>query len=275
MYRDNDRAKHAPTIVEYESKRVRVGYLFLAVLMLLFGAGVIASMHLTHITCSRSNEGESGMCRIRRYGLLGSLDEELFASEIASFDVQVRTGSKGSKYAEVRLLMTPESHRNTIVLEKGSWSHVDPDHAFEARAELLAFQRGAKSSADIWLDISLSKMAFMLLFGGGIFAFGLASLREQLVQLRPIRVVVIPEREVVVVRGQEIPWKEIEDVRVAYGRALFWASGKNEHVPGCRLVFIRRSGNDIPATKDYRAGDVNRHERARKQILRALGRDRD
>lgn len=274
MYRRNDRAK-APTVVEYESKRVRVGYLFLALLFSVLGLGVIAAIHATHMTCSRTDATESGTCRVRRYGVIRSLDEYLTADEIRSFDVAVRTGSKGSKYAEVRLYMTPESHRSTLVLETGSWGHIDPSSALQARSDFLAFQTRKVPSVDIWLHPSITMMIFMVLFGLGLFAVGVASFREQLIQLRPVRVVVDPERELVIVRKQEIPWREIEDVKVAYGRALFWASGKNEHVPGYRLVFVRRSGDDIPATKDYRAGDPNAHERARTAILRALGKARD
>lgn len=273
MYRHSNQNK-APTVVEYESKRVRVGFLFLALMLLAIAFGTFAGNHLSHVTCHRdAGTPAGGTCQVRRYGIIRWLDEELSAGEIASFDVRVRTGSKGSKYAEVRLLTTPESHRSTIVLETGAWGHIDPSIALEARSEFMAFQRGTTPSVDIWLRPSVLTMTLMSVFGLLALAFAVAMVREQLVQLRPVRVILDREREVVVVRKHEIPWREIDDVVVEYGRALFWSSGKNEHVPGFRLLFVRRSGDAVPATKEFRAGDQNAHERARKTILRALGRD--
>ena len=275
MYRQNDRAGKAPITVEYASKRVRVGFLFLGLLFFAIGLGVLAGVHVSRLTCSRAGETESGTCKVRRYGIIRSIDEYLTADEIAAFDVRVRTGSKGSKYAEVRLFMTPESHRSTLELETGSWGHIDPQNALQARSDFLAFQTRKVPAVDIWLRPSITMMVFMAPFGLALMAVGIACLREQLGQLRPVRVIVDPDREIVVVRKLEIPWREIEDVTLEHGRALFWSSGKNEHVPGYRLVFVRRSGHDIPATKEYRAGDPNAHERARSTILRALGRARD
>jgi hypothetical protein len=275
MYRENDRATKPPTVIEYESKRVRVGFFFLALLLLLIGLGMFAGCHLTHVECSRSDDAVSGTCHVRRYGMVRSIDEELTAGEIASFDVRVRTGSKGSKYAEVRLFMTPESHRSTMELETGSWGHVDPSTALQARSDFMAFQSGRVRSVDLWLRPSLATMTLMSLFGLGMFAIGVAMLREQLGQLRKVRIVLDHAREVVVVRKHEIPWREIADVTVEHGRALFWSSGKNEHVPGYRLVFVRRSGTAIPATKEFRAGDPNVHARAQQTIRRVLRLDRD
>ena len=273
MYRRNDRAKAEPTVVEYTSKRVRVGFLFLAVIIFLVGCGSLAGIHLTHLSCSRADVAESGTCHVRRYGLIRSLDEHLSAGEIASFQVDIRTGSKGSRYAVVQLYATPQSHRSTLVLESGSWGHIEPSTALQARSDFMTFQAGHVSSVDVWMHPSIVGMVFMVIFGLALIAIGVAMLREQIVQLRPIRIVLDPEREVVLVGKHEIPWREIEDVKVEFGRALFWSSGKNEHVPGYRLVFVRRAGN-IPATKDFRAGEGSAHERAQKKILRALGRAR-
>jgi hypothetical protein len=275
MYRENDRAPKAPTVVEYESKRFRVGFFLLALLLLLIGLGMLAGCHFTQLKCSRTDDATSGTCQVRRYGMIRSLDEELTAGEIASFDVKVRTGSKGSKYAEVRLFMTPESHRSTMELETGSWGHIDPSTALQARSDFLAFQSGRVPSVDLWLRPSLATMTLMSLFGLALLAIGVAMLREQLGQLRPVRIVLDHAREVVVVRKHEIPWREIADVTVEHGRALFWSSGKNEHVPGYRLVFVRRSGTAIPATKAFRAGDPNAHERAQRTVRRVLQLDRD
>lgn len=273
MYRQNEATRHAPKVVEYHSKLVRPLYLLLAALLVVVGLGGLASLQIPRVTCSRSHDDERGTCRIRRYALIGSIDELLLPSEVASFDVQVRTGSKGGKYAEIRLFMTPESHRSTIELT-GSWASVAPASAAAARSDFLEFRSGRARSVDRWLS-SPAWLVFLTLAGGGLLAFGVVSLREQLSQLRPIRVVVLPEREVVVVRGREVPWREIEDVKVALGRALVWSSGKNERLPGYRLVLIRRSGDDFPVTKEYRAGDPAAHERARDALLRALGRARD
>ncbi len=275
MYRQNDRTKRSPIVVEYVSKRIRAGFLFLAVVIVAIGASMLGGMHASHVSCSRSAVLDNGICQIRRYGLTGSIDEVLPASDIASFEVTIRTNSKGRQYADTRLVMSRESHRSAIELETGSWSPIDPKDALAARSELESFQRGLAMSADIWLMPHLVTMAYMLAFGLGFIAFGVVSLREQLGQLRPIRIVIDPEREVVIMRRQEIPWSEIAHVDIEGGRALYWASGKNEYIPGHRLRFVRRSGPDIPATKEFRAGDPTAHERARRTILRALGRDCD
>jgi len=68
-----------------------------------------------------------------------------------------------------------------------------------------------------------------------------------------------------------VPFAEIDGVVLNRGRALFWASGKNEHVPGFRLVVMLKNGKSIPLTKDHRVGPQQIHDAAKKDILKALG----
>jgi uncharacterized protein (UPF0248 family) len=271
MYRENDRTPKAPTRIEYRSRIVRPGSFVLAFFLTLFALGIFAGMHATHMVCARAND--EGSCHVRRYGLIRSLQVDLPIDEIASLDVVVRTGSKGSKYAEVRLATTPESGHGVIDLETGAWGHVDPAKAMEARSSFSAFKQGRIGSFDAWLTLGPGTNILMSLVSLMFGFIGVAILREQIGQLRPIRLVVDHQREVVILRGREIPFREIDAVTVEDGRALFWSSRKNEHIPGHRLLVVRRKGDSVAATREFRAGARNEHEQARKTLLRALGRD--
>lgn len=265
MYRRHEQGAKPPTIIEYRSHRVRPWYLVLAIFVIALGLAALTSLHATHIGCA------NGSCQVRRYGLYGAIDEQVPIDDIASFDVRVRSGSKGGKYAEVRLVMTPSSGRPNLDLETGAFGHVDPAKAENVRALFLAFEE-RRTPFDTWLSLGPLTNVVMMLFGLGIFAMGVALLREQLVQLRTARIVVDHERQIVTVRNKVIPWNEIQETTVEAGRALFWSSGKHEYIVGHRLVIVLKSGVLLPVTQEFRAGNDDGPERARRELDRALGR---
>ncbi|MCW5831844.1 MAG: hypothetical protein KIS78_05260 [Labilithrix sp.] len=269
MYRRNDRLPKPPTVLQYRTRWFRPWFVLVGTALITFGLVVLGGTHATRIRCARSGD-EAGLCHVRRYALVGSIDVELSPNEIASFDVRIRTSSKGAKFAEVRLVTT--RGYGVIDLESGMWGSVRPDRAHDVAARFTAFQQQRVSAIDEWL--STGPFSNVVLSLGSLFlcALGGAMLREQLAQRRPIRLVVDHEREVVGIGKREIPFAEIDDVTVELGRAHFWSSRKNEHVPGHRLVVVRRFGDDVPATREFRAGDRGPHDGARKALLLALGR---
>ncbi|MBX3206527.1 MAG: hypothetical protein KF764_15740 [Labilithrix sp.] len=270
MYRQNARPARPPTVLQYRTRVFRPWSLLAALLVLCIGVAMFGAMRATRIVCERSGD-EAGSCRFRRYGLMSSLDLTLSPTEIASFTVSERRTSKGVRYAEVRLVTTTSTY-GTVDLESGTWGHVTPERAQDVGARFRAFQEHRMSTVDEWLATAPVSAAMMTLMGLGMCALGGAMLREQLAQRRPIRVVVHHDREVVAVRKREIPFAEIDGVTVELGRAHFWSSRKNEHIPGHRLVIVTRFGDDVPVTREFRAGERGPHEGARRALLRALGR---
>lgn len=265
MYRGQAEDAKPPTVIEYRAHRVRPWYLLLATIIVGLGLASLGSLHATRLTCAK------GSCHVQRYALAGAIDEQVPVDDIASFDVRVRSGSKGGKYAEVRLVMTTASGRQTLDLETGAFGHVDPAKAQNVRALFLAFEE-RRTPFDVWLSLGPLTNIIMSLFGLLLFAMGTALLREQLIQLRTARIVVDHTRQVVTVRKQVVPWNEIDDTTVEAGRALFWSSGKHEYIVGHRLVVVLKSGAVVPVTVDFRAGDAGVHERAQKALASALGR---
>lgn len=271
MYRQSDQGEKPPTVIEYRSHRIRPWYLVLAIVVVMLGLGSLSSLHATHLVCTRGADPTGDSCLVRRYALFGAIDEQVPLADIASFDVRVRSGNKGGKYAEVRLLMTRTSGRHDLDLETGGLEHIDPAKAQDFRAMFLAFEE-RRIPFDGWLSLGPLTSVVITLFGGVLLAMGGALLREQLVQLRAARIVVDHARQVVTVRDEVIPWNEIQETSVEAGRALFWSSGKNEYIVGYRLVIVLKSGVLLPVTTDFRAGDADPHERAGKALDRALGR---
>jgi hypothetical protein len=105
-------------------------------------------------------------------------------------------------------------------------------------------------------------------------AIAFALIRETVRQRSFITIVIDHDRRNVTIGGQDVGFDEIRMVGVDTGRALFWASGKNEHIPGYR-VFVALDGMRVFATKDYRAGPGNtaeqEHERIKTQLAREIG----
>jgi hypothetical protein len=122
----------------------------------------------------------------------------------------------------------------------------------------------------VWLSQQLASNIMLAAFGVLLIGFSAAIVREQVIQHRPITLVVDHDRGLLRVGGREIRIEDVKSVDVVYGRALYWSSGKNEHIPGYRIVVTTRSGNQVPATKDFRAGGHAHHERARDALLNAM-----
>ena len=270
MYRQHARSKKPPTRIEYRTRWFRPWLLVIGLGLFIGGLVALGGHHATRLSCSRDGD-ERGSCRVRRYALVGSLDIDVFADHIATLDVRIRTSSKGGKSANVYLVTTPSSGYGVVEVESGAWGNIHPERAFDARARIDAFKAGRIRAFEMWLTPGPSSLALAFM-GLVLLGFGGMVLREQIRQIRPIRIVVDHEREVVVLTQGEVPFNEIDDVTVELGRAHYWSSGKNEYIPGHRVVVVRKLGDDIPATKDFRAGDHRVHEGARKALLRALGR---
>lgn len=273
MYRQSHRDARPPTVIEYRSYWLRHGFLVGGLFLLALGLGVFLQMHATHLTCTRSYVDEPGTCRIQRHALFGSYVREVSADEIDALEVIVRKGSKGGKYTELSLRMKP-GHGPDVDLESGVWGHVDLDDAYTIRRHFTPWlERRDPSTLEAWTSRGPITNVWTTVFSIGLAVLGVLMLREQLEQLRPIRIVVDHERGLVRVRGVEIPIAEIADVNVEVGRALFWSSGRGEHIPGHRLVIERQHGPSVCATRSYRAGHPRDHDRARKDLLTALGRE--
>ena len=270
MYRQNDRPARPPTVLQYRPRLFRPWSILVALLVLGVGIVSLGGLRATRIVCARSGD-EAGACNFRRYALVRSLDLTLSPNEIRSFAVEARRTSKGASYAEVSLVTTTSTY-GTVDLESGTWGHVTPERAHDVAARFRAFQEHRTSTMDEWLTTGSMSAAMMMLMTLLMFGLGGVMLREQLAQRRSIRVVVDHEREVVLVRKREIPFAEIDDVTVELGRAHFWSSRKNEHVTGHRLVVVTRFGDDVPVTREFRAGERGPHDGARRALLRALGR---
>jgi hypothetical protein len=274
VYRENVRPTKEPTRITYESKWVRPRFLFAGIAVLAVGLGMLGGIHATHLGCTRTGD-DPGSCRVRRWSFVDPIDREIPAKDIARFDVRIVKGNKGGSHAELRLYLTTEGGGGVVDLERGLWGRVSPSDAETMRAEYLAFTTRKTASLDLWTSRGPLSNILTTLFSIGFIAMGIAFLREQLGQLRPIRIVVDHTREIVTFRRLEIPFEEIESVIVESGRALKWSSKKNEHVPGFRLVVLRATGVALPVTQGFRAGPRQAHELARKQILGAMGRPLD
>lgn len=274
MYRSSDRSPRPPTKIEYQARWVRPGFLVIALLLPVLGLVMLGGLHATRLSCVR-NGPANGMCHIQRYALIGAFEIDVPLEDVSEIDTKIITGSKGSKRAELRLRSTGRPGMNAIDLETGPWGHVDPDKAYELQSRFFSFKQGATGSFDEWLTLGPATSKGATIFALILLAFAFAMLREQLGQLSSVRIVVDHDREVIVVRREEIPFGEIEDVTVEHGRAHFWSSHKHEHVPGFRVVIMRRNGKPVPATTTFRPGDSTPHELAREQLLRALRRPLD
>lgn len=271
MYRQHALPKKPPTVIEYRTRWFRPWLLVMGLALFVGGVMAIGGHHATKLSCARVDD-ERGSCHVRRYALVGSLDIDVFADHIAALDVRIRTGSKGGKFANVYLVTTPSSGYGVVAVESGVWGDLHPERAFDARARVDAFRAGRIQGFEMWLTPNRNTVVLMLV-GLMLAGFGGMVLREQIRQIRSIRIVVDHEREVVILAQHEVPFNEIDGVTVELGRAHYWSSGKNEYITGHRVVVVRRFGDDVPATKDFRAGDHRVHDEARVALLCALGRD--
>ncbi len=256
-----------PTVVEYVSKLVRYRVYFFATLIAVFGGAMLLMLHAVKLRCDRA----SNVCELHEYGIaIREREIVVPADAIEQLHVEVRTGSKGGKYAVMTLHMRSGE---TMAVSSPLLGHFSVDESQTAASELASFlQNEDISSFEVWITQGTWTYVMCTAFAIGIFVLAYVMVREQVRQHRPIRVVIDHDRHLLLIGGREIATRDIASVVVEQGRALFWSSGKNEHIPGWRLVVRTKSiGEEIPATKDFRAGGHADHENARKQILKALG----
>ena len=269
MYRQTARTPTPPTRIAYVSKRVRIRGYPLALLFFAFGVALLASVFTTHLECPPTTTHPQ-TCVVTRYALFTPLRTvEVDVATVTGVKVDIRKGSKGGTYALAYLVTT---HGESVNLASGIVSHLSPDSAYSARDAVGAWLTEPRRGVDVWLSPSAASNIMMALFGVAMAWLTFVVLREQLRQLFAIVIEVDHDRGVVRLGGREVRVDEIHSVDVQPGRALFWASGKNEHVPGFRIVIATKHGKTVPATPDYRAGGHIDHERARDQVLAAIGR---
>lgn len=272
MYRRAARGPRPPTRIVYSSRHLRLGRaLLLSVAMFLIGFAALGTCRISHVVCLRSEN----VCTIDAYGLVvGDRRQEVALDQVRNLDVEERTGSKGGRYALARLVLA--SGESVDVGGGGFVPHFDTDSASIARSEMTLFLADeTREQADIWLRSGTVTLVFFLAFGVCAVVVPFFVMREQVRQLRPIEVVVDHDRQVVLLprgRVREVPFDAIEDVEIESGRALYWASNKNEYIQGWRLAVVTKSDRHLPLTPDFRAGPHTDHEAARRRILVAMGR---
>lgn len=268
MYRQNARAPlSTPTVIEYGSHWFRPKYLLagiLGIVVLVAGLTVLSMTHVTKIVCLREAPDAVGTCHVRRYGS-GSIDERFTADEIHRVNVRSVGGSDGVRDGELRLA----TRRGDFELA-GGVSPVDPETALDFQAKVVAFKEKRVVAVDEWLWRPWSTILQTLL-AVGLVAIGVRFLCELLGQFRKIRIVVDHAREVIVIGRSKVPFHEVQEVVVHQGLAHFLSSGKNAHIPGHRLAVVRKTGDVVHATKEFRADSAGTHEQARKHLLTAIG----
>jgi len=272
MYRSPLR-KGPPTVVEYHAKEIRPSALALGVFFVVLAVGFFAMLHTTTISCRRASEFATARCTIDRTGLR-PIRAEVRAEAIESFDVRVVESKKHRRTAEVRLGLAPSYTPRVVDLETGFFGGgLDVASTLAARDRFLWFQSTPSETA---YDASLSLPALvkaLFLLGGVVFA-GVAAqvFREQLRQLRPVRVVVDHERDVLVLGKRTVPFADVRDVIVEQGVIWSIANRRGEHPPGYKIAVILQNFDRVAATREWRPGDWSLHEAARQRVLAAMGR---
>jgi len=260
MYRASAKEPRPPTVIRYRSYRIRPFYLLLACVFVAIALGTFCLVRFSRIAC------DGAECTAERWAIVGSFTHHVSVEEIRSVDVRARVGSKGRRYAEISVVRV---NGPPIELARGSFMSVDPAKAHEVKSGLERHIARPEGHFETWVErgnVAAALMAMLFGFLGG------AIIAEQIRQLRAIRLVVDHEREVLRLDRDEVPFDEIKDLQVDFGGALTWSSRRGEQVPGYRIVVHRKRGEDVYATRGYRAGSYEAHERARLDVLRALGR---
>ena len=272
MYRSPLR-KAPPTVIEYHAKDIRPSAFALAVFLAVLALGFFSAVHTTTISCRRASEYATARCTIDRTGLR-PFHAEVRAEAIERFDVRVVQSKNQRRTAEVRLWLAPTYTPRVVDLETGIFGGgLDLASTLAARERFVRFQAGPLESS---YDATLSLPAFLkmlLLLGGALFA-GVAgwAVYEQVRQLRPVRIVVDHEHQVVVIGRRTVPFAEVRDVIVEEGVIRAISNRKGERPPGYKISVILPSFDRIAATREWRPGSHGLHEVARQRVLQAMGR---
>jgi hypothetical protein len=257
-------------VVEYRSKRYRVRGYLIGVLVVAFALLALAIVHATRLRCTRASG--DGVCVVWSLGIfVPDRERSVPLGEVTGVEHRLVRSSKGGTYAEAWL--ATRTLGQVSLAGRGFMSAFAPDDPVAAASALRAFlDDPSRPDVTVWLTSPLLSSVAGALFGVGLLALAFAMIREQVRPLMPIRAVVDHDAEVVrVARARAVALGAIEGVRVEAGRALYWASGKHEHVPGWRVALVLRGGEEVPLTPDFRAGPLEDHEAARAKLAAALG----
>lgn len=272
MYREAEpRPRTPPTRIVYASKDFRPGALAGAVCFVAGALLFLAFVSLTHVTCVRGDADlvRGGRCTVATYGVITTSRASVDLSELKEMKYELARGSKGGSYAIVWFERNvgerlPLSGKNLITA-------VDPEVARDATS---AFQRYRDSSAeelDVWLRPSTFALVCAALFPL-LFLFVAAKMVwQQLEQFREIVLVVDHDGRRVIVGGKTIAIADIEEIVVASGPALGWAAKKGESIVGHKVRVLARDGTHADATRAFRAGLVQIHQKARRDLAKAIG----
>lgn len=255
-------------VLRYRTFLTRLRVPLLAIVLFVLALGSLGCVHVTHLTCTKAADSGDGQCSYRSYSGFGVYEQTMAIGPGDAFSIRVSKGSKGSPWAVVTL-------RNTTI-GSGSFrtDHFDPDVARAAAARFETFQKTRSATTfDAWFRESVIVMFLMLLISAVLFTMSVLMVRETVTQRRWITIVIDHDRRVVGIGGQEVGFDEIRLVGVDTGKALFWASAKNEHIPGYRVFIELMDGIRVFATRDYRAGPGNTAEQAHEAIKTRIARE--
>ena len=276
MYRHADsRSTTPPVVLRYRTQLVRYRVFAIAAVLVVVGFVSLLPLHYTRFRCVKDAQGV-GFCELAPRSLLGGADPQTIPlDEIDKIDFVIRYGSKGHRYAEVLLHVRGGGNTPPRTIDLGGGRGTSGFDISEAESTIRRFEALRRApgpqSFDLWLGSGALQTGLMLLLALGFPVLAFVMVRETLAQRRWIEIAVDHDRRVVAIGGQEVSFDEIDDVGIDNGRALYWASGKNEHIPGYRIFVELVDRSRIFATRDYRAGELGEHERARFAQLRELG----
>ena len=187
--------------------------------------------------------------------------------------MRVEENQKRRRYAEVRLELAPSFTPRVLDLETGVFDGVDTETALAARDRFERFQSVPSIRAyDASLAMPVHLWWILLVVGVLLAASACRIWYEQLRQLRPIRIVIDHEREVIVLGGRTVPLAEVRDVILEQGVVQGLSIPRHRSTPGFKLSLILLNFDRITATREWRPGSWGTHEAARERVLAAMGR---
>jgi hypothetical protein len=276
VYRQADqRATTPPVVLRYRTYLTRIRVPLIAALLFALSIFFVGCIHGTHLVCTKAADTGHGQCSSMSYSGIGIHSETITIDRGDDLNVKLERGSKGSKWAIVTLRTKA---MGPVGIGNGSLTanRFDPDIAYAASARFETFQKTASATTlDVWLRESVGINIVLVVLGCVFLAIVTAMIRETVMQRRWIKIVIDHDRRMVGIGGQEVGFDEIRLVGVDSGKALFWASGKNEHIPGYRVFVELMDGIRVFAHKDYRAGKGNtaaqEHDAIKTRLAREIG----
>ncbi len=256
----------APTRIAYKASALRFSGVLFAILTLLFTVVLLSVPHVARVSCERA----AGTCTITRHAVFAPWDREtLPIADLSGAGSARHTSGKGV-HATVWFETKSGQQRP---LDRGLLrSRFDVDDATSGVADLDSFLASpdAKSIEVVfWSGHIVSVLSFILGLVVARLAYGI--LRELAAQYFPIVVTVDHEARLLRLPGRvAVRFDDIDEIVIDRGQALRATSGKNEHIPGYRIVVRTKNRVVIPLTKDHRVGPEQLHDKARRDILEAI-----